>query len=185
MFFLFWNNRVHLQKKHVFVCAFSQFLCPWNASFDRWFFIKTRCYVPVCIVPLVKAERADMRSVGAVVKDAQTIVAPWSCEIDAFRRYALTACEAAFMKAEAFCLGKGMGRSGRVADITHVIDRTDLAVFKQGVRAAEDEIHSSFDQTVFIYLTAELFLAQIVSQKAVITLDQVVRKRSGEQSVLG
>ena len=105
----------------------SEFLCPADSACGHRVFIEAGRFVTVCVIPFVKAFETDMGTVGAVLKHAQAIVAPRSCQIDGFFIDTLCACERAVMKAEAFRLGKRMGGSGSSGSgCPHGIRREDL-----------------------------------------------------------
>ena len=157
---------------------------PFHPSGHRRDLDKAGSAVTVGIVPFVKAKRIDVCAICAVFKDAQPIVTPWPGKVDRSGINAFFVREDALAEGESFGLGKGMCRCCSIADMTGIVERADLTVFKQCFGASEDKIDRSFDLTVCINLPTALTLTQIIGQEAVIPLNKVIREGSGEQCVL-
>ena len=136
------------------VSQITLFLHPFHPAFHSGSLIKPCCAVAVRVVPLVKAKRADVWPVGAVLEAAQAVIAPGPRQIDASVRDAGLCRKAAVFKKEALRLLESVGGSGGVADIPGVAEGADLAVVEHSVAAAEYEVHGAFDEAFLEILAA-------------------------------
>ena len=93
--------------------------------------------------------------------------------------------EAAIPEKKAFLLLQCMGRGSHIPHLPHVIHIADLTTVKQRICAAEDEIHRSLDQALFIHLTGRGGGEQLCPVKALIPFNQIRRQGTGKEGILG
>ncbi len=77
--------RAIISSIYNFLCKYSEFLRPGDTAADFRSFIEPCGLITFRIIPLVESQRTDMRPVRTVLKHAQTIITPGSCQIDTFR----------------------------------------------------------------------------------------------------
>ena len=142
---------------------FGEYAAPWHSAVGTVSeFGKARGLIAFCVVPFVKALGGDVPAVLTAYKAAFTVVTPRSCEKNGVVGNGVLTGEAAVVENKAHILFRGMSGRGGIAVTPYIIYRADLAVFKQRVAAAENEIHISRDKAVFEDLTAVSVLTKSV-----------------------
>ena len=122
---------------------------------------------------------------GAVFEGGKAVVPPGPGQVDRAGAYPFFAGQAAIAEEKALRLLQCVGGGGDVADVPGVPQGADLAVFKQGFAAAEDEIHGALNAAVRKPLPQEPVLPQLVAEEAVVALYEIRGQRAQEQGVLG
>ena len=125
-----------------------------------------------------------MRLITAVLKPRQPVIPPGPGKEDGGVRRTRIPRKIAAPESEAFPLLQSVCGRRHIAVIPPVKNRHDLAVFKQGFAAAEDEIDRALDPAVRKALTQEPVLPQLIREEAVVALDQIRRQRAEEERVL-
>ena len=125
-----------------------------------------------------------MLSADAVFKPAEAVVAPWPREKNAARFNTLFTGENAVLEKESLFLSNAVRRCRNKADLSCVSERAELAILKNGISAAEDEIHRTFNPAGGEVLPEKVSPPQFRRQKSVIPPDQIRRKRPEEKRIL-
>ena len=147
-------------------------------------FIKPRCFIPIRIVPFIKAFRSNVGSILTVFKNSDAIIAPWPGQINAAWEDFWLACKTTVTKMKPLRLSKRMRGRSHISDLAAVIDRADFAAFKYSVCAAEDEVDRALNEAVHVTLAERTGDAQFICQKTTIAINQIGGKRPGKQRIL-
>ena len=114
-----------------------------------------------------------MRAIGAVDKGRFPVVAPRSRKVYRAVRNTLIPCKAAAVEHKSYLLFGRVRGSGDVTVTSHIVQRLDLAVFKQRVAAAEYKVHGARDKAVLVDLTRTALGAELVLEEAVVSYYKV------------
>lgn len=162
----------------------SRSVAPGHSAFLKRGFEEAGGFVTSAVPPRIEPGRVYVPCIRAVRKARYAIVPPGACQEYGLRRYVIIAGESAPVEAKASVLFETVGGSGDKADVPVIICRPDLAVCKDGITAAEDEIDCACDPAAVKPLRQWPVLPEGIDQEAIIPLDEILGERTQEQGVL-